>query len=344
MLFTYPAMLGGAPTGRIVLTSPTLNQVYQRNGSNQASFTVSGTAPYPHTSVQVRAVSITNGTTTAWTTLATYGTPTSGSFSATFSNVLQGWYRLDVRTTYYGQPNGNYSLPTFGVGEIIITSGQSLYANENQTPQVAADPRSLTVTKLGVYSRAADAMPTTSGIVGSIWPIVADALVTQLNLPVVIAATAVGGQTVANWQPGGTDYDTYLKPILQLFPANGARCVLWGQGETDNSNGTSGANYQGTAGVNGLRNIISQSRTDTGWTIPWGINLESDSSGFGATSATITTAQTNVIGDAGNFQVINMDSYNGASYRGFNGPHLITNGQTTVGAAIAASLIAHFGW
>lgn len=339
----YTVLAAGSPTGNPIVAFPKVNQTFQRNSSSQASFTVSGTAPYPFTSVQVRAVSIANGTTTGWTTIHTSATPIVGAWSGTFSNVAQGWYRLDVRTNYFVSTNGNTSVPTFGVGEIIIPCGQSLYCGANEGLTSSTDPRALTVDLNGNYSKCADPLPIQTGITASLWPTVADLLVTHLNLPVVIACTGIGGQTVANWQPGGADYNLTLLPTLRLFPANGFRTLIWGQGETDMTDGTSTANYQGTAGVNGLRNIISQSRLDAGWTIPWGINLESSDDGVNV-DASITTAQANVIGDSNNYQVINMDSFMGADRWASAQPHISTTGLAVIGSAISTALITKFGW
>lgn len=337
MLPTYPAMMGGAPTATPKINSPITNQVLQRNGSNQASVAISGTSGAPFTTVEARAVSIINGTTTAWTQIYSHTTG-SGSFTGTLT-VNQGWYTLLVRTKYHGSPNGTNSITAFGVGEIIITSGQSIYANSEQTPGVSSDVRSITVTGGGIYSKCADPMPTTSGTDGSIWPIVADALVLHLNLPVCVAACAIGGSTVGNWAPGGGlgYYATYMTPTLALFSS--FRTLIWGQGETDGTNGTSAASYE-----SGLRAILAQVRTDTGIaSLPCGINLETSPDGT-TTNSTIRGAQAVVIADTNNYQLIDMDSYLGANRWSAFQPHLSTAGQATVGAAVAAALISQFGW
>ena len=57
-----------------------------------------------------------------------------------------------------------------------------------------------------------------------------------------------------------------LKDALEALGPDGARAVLWHQGESDNELNTSTTDY-----IQRLEAIIDQSRIDAGFDIPWGI-------------------------------------------------------------------------
>jgi hypothetical protein len=67
--------------------------------------------------------------------------------------------------------------------------------------------------------------------------------------------------------PGTSNYNSRLRTAIQSFPAAGFRAVLWHQGESDSI-----ANVDAATHASRLGSIISQSRTDAGWTIPWYIS------------------------------------------------------------------------
>ena len=73
------------------------------------------------------------------------------------------------------------------------------------------------------------------------------------------------------WVPGASGPSpeplyNRLRDALQALGPDGARAVLWHQGEADNEANTSTADY-----VQRLESIIAQSRTDAGFDIPWGV-------------------------------------------------------------------------
>lgn len=350
-------LIGGAPIGSPTITSPTAYQIVQRNGSSVGSFTVSGTSNIPYTTVEARAVSVTGGSTTAWTQVYSRAIAATGSFTGTLSNVAAGWYSFDLRTKYYGIPNGNASVSRVGVGEVWILGGQSLMANDvafdagvasciTGSFKSATNPFSIMVSLAGAYALATDPQPSASDVYGSIVPELADLLSSRLSLPVAILDIAVGGSTVNaalanNWQPGGTNYNTKLKVAVQMFPANGFRDLLWGQGESDNSGGTNQATY-----TSSLEGIIDQARTDAGWSFPVMVNKETSSDGTAGTiSAGIQAAQVAVQGYTDCYAGANIDALVGATYRSscFS-PHPNPTGATAIATNMATAIWTHYSW
>ena len=92
----------------------------------------------------------------------------------------------------------------------------------------------------------------------------------QLDVPVGIVSVGVADTRVDEWLPGadGPAADLYdrLSNALKMLGPNGARAVLWHQGESDALSRTPQKNY-----VERLTKVIDQSRTDAGYDVPWGV-------------------------------------------------------------------------
>lgn len=109
---------------------------------------------------------------------------------------------------------------------------------------------------------------------------------------VVLASIAIDGTAVAEWETG--TYSTRLTVLFRRLAAKGLVAgtnitviVLWGQGETDTTNGTSQASY--TASLN---NVIAASRA-AGFAGTWFVASQSYNSGL--TSSNVTNAQAAVV-------------------------------------------------
>jgi len=66
----------------------------------------------------------------------------------------------------------------------------------------------------------------------------------------------------------GLEMDEVKEKVQLAKNAGIVKGVLWHQGEYDNAAGTSAEDY-----ASRLSAIISQSRTDAGWDVPWGVAL-----------------------------------------------------------------------
>ena len=96
-----------------------------------------------------------------------------------------------------------------------------------------------------------------------------DLLAERLDVPIGFISVGWGGTSVGQWLPGapGPDvsplYDR-LRNALEIIGPNGARAVLWHQGESDSASGTRGERY-----ADRLQQVIDQSRKDGEFDIPW---------------------------------------------------------------------------
>jgi hypothetical protein len=90
-------------------------------------------------------------------------------------------------------------------------------------------------------------------------------LIASNQVPIGFVCLAVGGSALSSWLPGTASFQRVTN-VLRILGPNGVRAVLWHQGETDAASGTSAASYALM-----LSNVIVQSRSVAGWSVPWGI-------------------------------------------------------------------------
>jgi hypothetical protein len=271
-------VIGLPASAGITLKTPKTRQIVQRNQDNMGSFTVSGVASSLTNLDRIEARLLVmpgatnNGVSTDWVVLV--NSATNGEFSGTITNISAGgWYRLDIRALdAAGNELATNSVTRLGVGDILITAGQSNAACAGYPPQVPSDDR---VSTYSLYSAAAntwrfasDPQPDNSGGMGtggSPWPILGSLLVSSNHVPVGLVCVAYGGTAVSQWVPGSGLYRN-LTNALRSFAPNGVRAVLWHQGESDAAYQTTAAAYSQM-----LSNIVVQSRATAGWSVPWGI-------------------------------------------------------------------------
>ena len=253
-----------------VITAPTTRHIVQRSAINLGAIEIEGTYSIGSPDeIEARAVVMTgggnSGITTAWQTID--ASPTGGNFSGSLNNVpAGGWYQLEVRTVISGSPSDSAVLEKVGVGDIFVTAGQSNSANHSPGGYVPADDRvsARTAVTGSSWVHATDPIPIASGGGGSVWTRLGDQLAATLNMPIGFIAVGVGGSQVSSWVPGAGNYNNRLKLAVQSLPTNGFRAGLWHQGESDSIAGVSASTH-----ASRLDSMMSQSRIDAGWNIPW---------------------------------------------------------------------------
>jgi hypothetical protein len=284
-----------------VITAPTSRHIVQRAATNVGSIVIEGTysVGVPER-MEARAVvmagSGNNGTTTAWQTID--AAPSGSNFSGTLTNVpAGGWYQLEVRSVISGTPSTAAVLEKIGVGDIYVTAGQSNSANfaANEAPQ---DDRisARTSVSTSTWTLATAPLPISNGGGGTVLTWLANKLIAAEDIPIGLVSLGQGGSPASSWKsPGGGNYNAHLKPGVQSFPVNGFRAALWHQGETDSIGGVSAATHSGY-----LNSMISQSRIDAGWTIPWYLAEVSfhPSSNIAAQEPIATGQRTSILSDS----------------------------------------------
>jgi len=252
----------------VSLSFPPSRYLVQRSDANVGDIRIQGSLGASADAIQGRAVVMSganSGVATEWQTLI--DAPTAGLFSGTLSGVAAGgWYQIEVRSMRDGDPGPVSWIEKVGVGDIYITAGQSNSANYGSPNYTPSDDRVVSRSALSVpgWQLAQDPQPLADGSGASVWSRLGDLLVEELDIPVGFVAVGVGSTQAAEWLPATSNYASRLKPAIQSFPASGFRAILWHQGESDAI-----ATVSASLHAFRLNSIISQSRIDGAWTIPW---------------------------------------------------------------------------
>ena len=261
-IICYPSCAQEADQVTAQVVSPGEYQVVQRDAANQGSIPVVVHIDGEPTTVEARLELMPGpykGATTDW--MALTATNQAGKYTGELTAMAGGWYELQVRVPAGAGNPTLATVPHIGVGEVFITAGQSNTANRGKC-NTPADDRVVTFDGQG-WRPAYDPQPGNDGEGGTPWPFLGDMLARSLQMPIGFACRAVGGTPSKFWLPGAEGYSG-LKTVVQQLGVNGARAVLWHQGESDSQQNTSAETY-----ADNLTRTIKQLNQDAGYDIPW---------------------------------------------------------------------------
>jgi Secretion system C-terminal sorting domain/Carbohydrate esterase, sialic acid-specific acetylesterase len=233
---------------QITISSPVIRQIFQRDLSNRANLTITGSYSQPVDAIQVRltAVQLNQGTNIDWTTIVS--NPLGGIFKGTLP-VRGGWYKLEVRGTLAGRVVGNVStIERVGVGEVFVIAGQSnaggsglFEANETgaiddrvncanfisprtyypDTPFPHADLSQFSIIEFTQLKKTAAIGPT--GLGPYFWGKVGDALSQKLNVPILFFNTGWAGASVRVWRESAENPTVGVPSDFQFDNTNNNR-------------------------------------------------------------------------------------------------------------------------
>ncbi len=216
---------------QITISSPVVRQVFQRDLTNQALVTITGSYSQPVDTIQVRFLAVTTGQGTPidWTVIKS--SPLGGLFKGSVV-VKGGWYTMEVRGLLNGKIVGSTStLSRVGVGEVFVIAGQSNasgsgergvnetgstddrvncadFMNVNSEQVKNEDPKNVSF-NIGKdatdFSLVAFAKLDKTSSIGPrgygpyYWGKVGDALVAKLGVPILFFNTGWGGASARVW-------------------------------------------------------------------------------------------------------------------------------------------------
>lgn len=317
----------------ITITSPVSRQVVQRQGNNTALLTITGSVTGVVTQVQAMATVMAGGSGISTPWVAIDSSIIGGQYFGGLTLDAGGWYSISVRSMNGSTVVDTATVSKVGVGEVFILCGQSNSANFEQTITTPTDDRVSAANYVtGIWQFAVDPQPDplgNGGTSGSVWPTAFSEVASVLNLPVGLLMTGVGGTSIAQWLPGGTLFPN-LEAALAYVGVNGARSILWCQGEQDTLLGTTEAVYQSD-----LSTIIAATRSYAQWDVPWMVSQTSYT--LGQTSSAVIAAQQAVVNGIDILSGPYTDQY-GSAYR-YDNIHFNLTGQLAVGGDWACDIL-----
>jgi len=245
-----------------LVTDPTDRQIVQRNSSGVGVIPIGGTVPGGADRVDIAVFrTSTNQRLLDWTVI---GQGAQFQYNLVFGQG--GWYRISIRAWRNGAANIS-DIEHVGVGDIFVVAGQSNGCNTGKT-KFNTDDRVSSWNGVG-WQLSDDPQPSANligtgiGTDGSVWAIAGSQLVSQYDVPIGFVNVCVGETSISQWMPQQNQLYPGLRHALQMLGVDGARAILWDQGETSTGLGTSFRTYRAS-----LLAIINQSRQDSGYPIP----------------------------------------------------------------------------
>lgn len=242
----------------ISLESPDHHQIVQRDEYNTGIFPVSGSTEYAVDLIEGRYITPETDFESEWVSVAV---PLSSNFYGTIE-VPTGWHRLEFRFMNNGNQVALHTVNPVGVGEVFIVAGQSNSANSGDAPLTPTDSRVSTWGPSG-WRFGYDPQPAATGNSGSPWPVAGDLLASRYDVPIGFLSVGFGGTQVDRWVPSQNDLFPRITDALDAVEPNGARAILWHQGES-NAGGTAAEDYARMLGE-----VVLGSREYAGYEIPW---------------------------------------------------------------------------
>lgn len=229
---------GDVPPDSITINTPAATNIFQRNGSNQATVTVSGVFSMAGSeAIEYRV----NGG--SWATFD--GSPSGGTFSESLTlsggeNVVE--LRFSIST-------GVTDSITINVGDIFFVAGQSnasgRLTNTQSYSHATLPALVYDQDDTGWRDLTDPTDPETSN--GSIWPLLATLFLADQSVPVGFITTADGGTSLTgDWKPTpttGAKYNAAVSRVNAVAP-NAIKALIWDQGESDADSGVSKIDYK----------------------------------------------------------------------------------------------------
>ncbi len=256
----------------IAVSSPVPFQTFQRDGSSQASITVTGT--YTGSPTHIEA-SFNGG---AYATIV--ASPSGGTFSGTLTLQAMGQGTLTVRFT--NDTTINTTVATVKIGDVYVVFGQSNHVGHGLTSDFVPPSTSLGNASIWAVDGSWRELVETVGEpfsnrshgvqcsamnqtvvdgTGSYFGALAT-LIMQRGVPVAFVPCAVGSSAISTWQPGANHFNAgtlYGSATTRSQSVGNFKAALWWQGEADSLAATSYTTY-----LNYLNALVNAWYTDTG--------------------------------------------------------------------------------
>jgi hypothetical protein len=237
----------------VLILTPTESTLLGRNKvTNKQDIVITGTYSGPLAPTAIEA-SFNGG---GFTTID--ASPGGGTYSGTLSAQDVGNGDLVIR--YTNDNSVTMTQANVAIGAKFLVWGQSNFSGRATNAQTYTATAGLfhkyTVTN-NTWEIGADPFDTATNS-GSVFPLIANHLVNNKNIPIAFIGVAQGSTSLSQWQTGQT-YNTRMLDYLANSGGNDVEGIISWIGETDSSLGTLEATFKSEYNA-----IIDQLETQTG--------------------------------------------------------------------------------
>lgn len=293
---------------QLALTTPSNNQIVQRDNAGSALIAITAFAFQPYTSIKGQLTPIEGNLHKAKTWVFEEEQLRQGFLTASIK-AETGWYKLIILAVL---PDGNIdsvSIDRVGVGEVFLVAGNS---NAMGLPGLGAKSASNQVISINAVNKALNADNITvapnepmrqsdfsvlekdnfifpSGETAWYWGELGDLISKRLKAPVLFLNAAWAAANSDSYRDAATGKDAFNRYVGKSWPNRqpysnivntirhlnsrlGIRAVLWSHGENDAQLKFTELNY-----FNNIQTLITNARADAGYHVPWVIARNSAS-------------------------------------------------------------------
>ncbi|UBM60333.1 T9SS type A sorting domain-containing protein [Marinilongibacter aquaticus] len=249
--------------GQLHVDYPKNRMVVQRNNQNEAHLQIAGYVDVEIDRIEARLLPVQEyqGQATDWQTISQE--PTNSQY---IGSILGkgGWYTLEVRAIRDEKIIASHEVSRVGIGEVFVIAGQSNAEGNSdfEGAEIGAQDDRVSVIDYKQSIIDEDQLPFVFNQLhdGSrigpynpvpwFWGRMAEKIVQQYNVPVLLFGSAVGGTSSLLWYGSmlgfdysktddviikfpGSPYDILRKTLQNYVSRTGLRAILWQQGESD---------------------------------------------------------------------------------------------------------------
>lgn len=307
---------------QLTLTTPTNNQIVQRDNAGNANIAITAYAYQPYTTIQGSLTPIEGNVHKAKTWTFDEEQLRQGFLTALIK-AETGWYKLKITALMQNGNIDSVSVARVGVGEVFLVAGNS---NAMGLPGLGAKNASNQVVSINAVNKELNAENITvapnepirestfsvlgkdhfifpSGETAWYWGELGDLISKRFKTPVLFLNAAWAAANSESYRDAASGKDAYNPYVGKFWPNRqpysnivntirnlnswlGIRAVLWSHGENDAQRKITEQEY-----FTNIQTLITNSRKDAGHNVPWIIARNSASNIIKDPYAPVITAQ-----------------------------------------------------
>ncbi len=260
----------GGPAIQSVL-SPEPHRVYQRT-NGQADLPIGITLISKADCLEARTWNSDGTMKTGWTVLEDLQLDDLSGALGILRSITSGTFRVELRASLDKIAGPPIEVDPVSVGDVFLVAGQSNASFSGETPQHSSTMHvSYFDTERWFPCQDPVLLADPQGEGGAAWCLLGDLLFQSNSVPVAFVPMAWGGSSLHQWQQDSVTSPVApgalfgrLMDVAEYLGPNGAKALLWHQGESELTEGTSIEDHAIM-----LNALIDGTRAAGGYKLPW---------------------------------------------------------------------------